>query len=305
MDFQTLYRKKTSYVNKGLTFLLNQRKSHPLVLEAMKYSLQAGGKRLRPILFISAYELASNDNSREGCTQSELDAIIPMACALEMIHTYSLIHDDLPAMDNDDYRRGKLTNHRVYGEAIAILAGDGLLNLAYEVMLEHLPSSQERLSGYLKAMAVIASSAGISGMISGQSADIQSQEGENDESVLNYIHSHKTEALITGALKAGALVNGGDTRVLDALSGYGKAFGLAFQITDDILDLKGDLVQLGKAPGSDVKKGKLTYPAKYGLEKSRKMASQYIEEAVSFLQPFGKKSEFLITLAVSMLSRNH
>ena len=247
----------------------------------MKYSLHAGGKRLRPILFISAYELASNDNSREGCTQSELDAIIPMACALEMIHTYSLIHDDLPAMDNDDYRRGKLTNHRVYGEAIAILAGDGLLNLAYEVMLEHLPSSQERLSGYLKAMAVIASSAGISGMISGQSADIQSQEGENDESVLNYIHSHKTEALITGALKAGALVNGGDTRVLDALSGYGKAFGLAFQITDDILDLKGDLVQLGKAPGSDVKKGKLTYPAKYGLEKSRKMASQYIEEAVS------------------------
>lgn len=305
MDFQTLYRKKTSYVNKGLTFLLNQRKSHPLVLEAMKYSLYAGGKRLRPILFISAYELASNDNSREGCTQSELDAIIPMACALEMIHTYSLIHDDLPAMDNDDYRRGKLTNHKVYGEAIAILAGDGLLNLAYEVMLEHLPSSQERLSGYLKAMAVIASSAGISGMISGQSADIQSQEGENDESVLNYIHSHKTEALITGALKAGALVNGGDTRVLDALSGYGKAFGLAFQITDDILDLKGDLVQLGKAPGSDVKKGKLTYPAKYGLEKSRKMASQYIEEAVSFLQPFGKKSEFLITLAVSMLSRNH
>ena len=116
MEFQTLYRKKTSYVNKGLTFLLNQRKSHPLVLEAMKYSLYAGGKRLRPILFISAYELASNDNSREGCTQSELDAIIPMACALEMIHTYSLIHDDLPAMDNDDYRRGKLTNHKAYGE---------------------------------------------------------------------------------------------------------------------------------------------------------------------------------------------
>ena len=221
-----------------------------------------------------------------------------------MIHTYSLIHDDLPAMDNDDYRRGKPTNHKVFGEAMAILAGDGLLNLAYEIMLEHLPSDQKKLTGYLKAMSVIAKSAGISGMIGGQSADIQSQNNNHDKSVLEYIHSNKTEALITASLKAGVLVSNEDKRILEAVSSFGRALGLAFQITDDILDLMGDMAQLGKSPGSDVKQGKLTYPAIYGLEKSRKMASMYIKEAVSILQPFGKKAEFLISLAESILDRN-
>ena len=140
------------------------------------------------------------------------NAVLPMACALEMIHTYSLIHDDLPAMDNDDYRRGKPTNHKVFGEAMAILAGDGLLNLAYEIMLEHLPSDQKKLTGYLKAMSVIAKSAGISGMIGGQSADIQSQNNNHDKSVLEYIHSNKTEALITASLKAGVLVSNEDKK---------------------------------------------------------------------------------------------
>lgn len=305
MDFQTVYRKKVEYINQGLIVLLNERNTHPTVLDAMKYSLQAGGKRLRPILFLSAYELTSDDCNPVGIPQKDLDPILPMACALEMIHTYSLIHDDLPVMDNDDYRRGKLTNHKVFGEATAILAGDGLLNLAYEVMLEHLPSNPDGLSGYLKAMTIIAHSAGISGMIGGQSADIQNQGGNNDESTLSFIHTHKTEALITGALKAGVLANREDKEVLKAISGYGKAFGLAFQITDDILDLMGDLTQLGKSPGSDEKKGKLTYPAKFGLKKSKIMANQYIEEAVSLLQPFGQKSEFLISLAVSILDRNH
>ena len=303
MDFNKLYQEKTEYINEGLLSLLEQRNSHPLVLDAMKYSLQAGGKRLRPILFLSAYELVSD--TKDDILQQELYSVRPMACALEMIHTYSLIHDDLPAMDNDDYRRGKPTNHKVYGEAIAILAGDGLLNLAYEVMLEHLPTNLKKLTGYLKAMSVIANSAGISGMISGQSADIQNQGGNNEESALTYIHSHKTEALITGALKAGVLVKSEDDDVLEAVSNYGKRLGLAFQITDDILDLMGNFNQLGKSPGSDEKKGKLTYPAIYGLEKSKKMASQFIEEAIAFLHPFGKKSDFLKKLAASMLNRNH
>ena len=153
---------------------------------------------------------------------------------------------------------------------MAILAGDGLLNLAYEIMLEHLPSDQKKLTGYLKAMSVIAKSAGISGMIGGQSADIQSQNNNHDKSVLEYIHSNKTEALITASLKAGVLVSNEDKRILEAVSSFGRALGLAFQITDDILDLMGDMAQLGKSPGSDVKQGKLTYPAIYGLEKSRK-----------------------------------
>lgn len=271
MDFNKLYQEKTEYINEGLLSLLNQRNSHPLVLDAMKYSIQAGGKRLRPVLFLSAYELASDLGSNNSTKEiGNIDSIRPMACALEMIHTYSLIHDDLPAMDNDDYRRGNPTNHKVYGEAIAILAGDGLLNLAYEVMLEHLPSSTKNLSGYLKAMSVIANSAGISGMISGQSADIQNQGDNNGESALEYIHSHKTEALITGALKAGVLVVSGDKDILEAVSSFGKRLGLAFQITDDILDLMGSFDLLGKSPGSNAKKGKLTYPAIYRLERSKK-----------------------------------
>ncbi|HHT65825.1 MAG: polyprenyl synthetase family protein [Caldicoprobacterales bacterium] len=304
MGFQTVYREKVDYINQGLAFLLSQRESHPTILDAIRYSLQAGGKRLRPILFLSAYELALGDCSKAQPPTLKQDPILSMSCAIEMIHTYSLIHDDLPAMDNDDYRRGKLTNHKVYGEATAILAGDGLLNLAYEVMLESLPADPNKQFGYLKAMKVIAHSAGISGMIGGQSADIENQGVNSDESMLSFIHTHKTEALITGALKAGVLACREDKEVLEAVSGYGKAFGLAFQITDDILDLMGDLNQLGKAPGSDERKGKLTYPAKYGLKKSQIMASQYIEEAVSLLQPFGSKSEFLISLAESILVRN-
>jgi geranylgeranyl diphosphate synthase type II len=303
-DFKKKYQERTEYINEGLAYYLSQRDSHPAVLEAMKYSLLAGGKRLRPVLFLSACELSSDEFNYKSNGLDGFNAVLPMACALEMIHTYSLIHDDLPAMDNDDYRRGKPTNHKVFGEAMAILAGDGLLNLAYEIMLEHLPSDQKKLTGYLKAMSVIAKSAGISGMIGGQSADIQSQNNNHDKSVLEYIHSNKTEALITASLKAGVLVSNEDKRILEAVSSFGRALGLAFQITDDILDLMGDMAQLGKSPGSDVKQGKLTYPAIYGLEKSRKMASMYIKEAVSILQPFGKKAEFLISLAESILDRN-
>jgi geranylgeranyl diphosphate synthase type II len=304
MDFQKAYHEKAQLINQGLEQLLKQRKDCPAsIVQAMEYSLMAGGKRLRPILFLSAYELACSNSG----AKADLKAVLPMACALEMIHTYSLIHDDLPAMDNDDYRRGKPTSHKVFGEAAAILAGDGLLNLAYEIMLEHAPSDAAKIPGYLKAMSVIAYSAGISGMIGGQVVDLESENKESsriDDNVLTYIHTHKTEALITGALKAGVLVHNGETRIIDAVVSYGKAFGIAFQITDDLLDVVGDLNHLGKQPGSDEKKGKLTWPARYGIEASEQAARQYIEQAISSLEIFGAEGEFLRHLAVSMRDRN-
>ncbi len=305
MDFNKAYNEKLTYINHSLENLLKDRDSHPAVLSAMEYSLLAGGKRLHPVLLLSAYELAYlQDNSQKiEITKSELDFILPMACAIEMIHNYSLIHDDLPAMDNDDYRRGKLTNHKVFGEATAILAGDGLLNLAYEVMLENIPDSPQMINNYVKAMSEIAYSAGISGMIGGQIADMENQGEANEEEMLKYIHTHKTEALITASLKAGVLAYNNEPEVLNGVIAYGKALGLAFQITDDILDLTGEFSQLGKATGQDEKMGKQTYPARYGLEKSKVLAREYIDESISCLEPFGTKSEFLKFLSLSILDR--
>lgn len=304
MDFQTIYNEKLKYINNGLDQTLKiPAGCPPVIVEAMNYSLFAGGKRLRPILFLSAFELASDD----VLTKADTDEILPMACALEMVHTYSLIHDDLPAMDNDDYRRGKPTNHKVFGEAIAILAGDGLLNMAYEIMLNNAPVDSDRLARYLKAMSVIASSAGISGMIGGQVADIESENTDSsqmDENIVNYIHTHKTEALITASLKAGALITTEDRSIINSLTTYGQAFGMAFQITDDILDVTGKLDNLGKRPGSDERKGKLTYPSRFGLEASKNLARQHIERAVSSLDEFGSKGEFMRRLATSILDRN-
>ena len=304
MDFQNTYRQKVQMINHGLEQLLKQcRDCPPSIRKAMEYSLMAGGKRLRPVLFLSSYELAC----RHSRVEPETDPIRPMACALEMIHTYSLIHDDLPAMDNDDYRRGKLTSHKVFGEAAAILAGDGLLNIAYEVMLGNVPEDAVKRSGYIEAMSVIACSAGISGMIGGQVADMENENRSNDppdDKILNYIHTHKTEALITGSLQAGVLVSTGDEDIKNAVASYGRAYGLAFQVTDDILDVTGDPAILGKLPGSDVKKGKLTYPARFGLEGSKKMAEQYVLQAVSSLDDFGPEGDFLRWLAFSMRDRN-
>jgi len=304
MDFQSVYRRKVQAVNLALEQLLKEyRNCPPTIHKAMKYSLMAGGKRLRPVLFLEAYELTCQCQHKEP----ETALVQPMACAVEMIHTYSLIHDDLPAMDNDDYRRGKLTNHKVFGEATAVLAGDGLLNLAYEVMLDHMPKDRVKSPGYLKAMSVLAHSAGISGMIGGQVTDMQSENTDcdrPDDTLLDYIHTHKTEALITGSLKAGALAADGDEFITNAVVSYGKAYGMAFQITDDILDVTGDPEILGKLPGSDEKQGKLTYPARFGLESSRKMAKQYVEQAVSTMNGLGPKGEFLRQLAFSVRNRN-
>ncbi|MBE3101854.1 MAG: polyprenyl synthetase family protein [Firmicutes bacterium] len=296
MEFQNACKEKQILINETLTHLMAKRSDCPSsIVKAMEYSLLAVGKRLRPILLLSANELVAENS----------DACLNMACAIEMIHAYSLIHDDLPAMDDDDYRRGIPSNHKVFGEALAILAGDGLLNLAYEVMLEKCPNDPKRQFGYIKAMSVIASAAGISGMVGGQVVDMESENSDVQDDTLSYIHKHKTEALITAALHAGVLVHTTDIKVIEPVISYGKAIGMAFQITDDILDVTGDMSHLGKSTGSDAKKGKLTFPSRFGLDASRKMAEQYIDQAIASIDSFHNKGAFLKQLAISILVRDN
>lgn len=254
---------------------------------AMRYSLLAGGKRLRPTLLLAACHLLLDDVS----------AALPFAAAVEMIHTYSLIHDDLPAMDNDDLRRGKPSNHKAFGEATAILAGDALLNLAYELMGR---SAHPRA---LKALSAIASAAGSSGMIAGQAADMWMEGREADQDMLRYIHSHKTADLITAPVVAGLILAGADDRQLEQGRMYGCHLGLAFQIVDDLLDELGDEAKMGKRLGKDHAVGKLTWPGLYGIEQAKDEAARQIDMAVKAAGFFGARGEFLIALAQNSLKR--
>lgn len=254
---------------------------------AMRYSLLAGGKRLRPTLLLAACHLLLDDVS----------AALPFAAAVEMIHTYSLIHDDLPAMDNDDLRRGKPSNHKAFGEATAILAGDALLNLAYELMGR---SAHPRA---LKALSAIASAAGSRGMIAGQAADMWMEGREADQDMLRYIHSHKTADLITAPVVAGLILAGADDRQLEQGRMYGCHLGLAFQIVDDLLDELGDETKMGKRLGKDHAVGKLTWPGLYGIEQARDEAARQIDMAVKAAGFFGARGEFLIALAQNSLKR--
>ncbi len=252
--------------------------------EAMRYSVFAGGKRLRPILVIAGAEAVGGTMER----------VLPTACALELIHTYSLIHDDLPAMDDDDYRRGRLTNHKVFGEAIAILAGDALLTLAFALLAEH---------ASLEVVKEVAHAAGTFGMIGGQVADIQSEGKSVDAETLEYIHRHKTAALIRCSLQSGALLAGASASALQAISEAGSHLGLAFQIVDDILDVEGSLEALGKTAGSDRRKKKVTYPEHFGLEASRLKAKSLIEDAKARLAPIGPWAEPIRALADFIFQR--
>ena len=254
---------------------------------AMRYSLLAGGKRLRPTLLLAACHLLLDDVS----------PALPFAAAVEMIHTYSLIHDDLPAMDNDDLRRGKPASHKAFGEATAILAGDALLNLAYELMGR---SAHPRA---LKALSAIASAAGSSGMIAGQAADMWMEGREADQDMLRYIHSHKTADLITAPVVAGLILAGADDRQLEQGRMYGCHLGLAFQIVDDLLDELGDETKMGKRLGKDHAVGKLTWPGLYGIEQARDEAARQIDMAVKAAGFFGARGEFLIALAQNSLKR--
>jgi geranylgeranyl diphosphate synthase, type II len=256
------------------------------IYEAMRYSLLAGGKRLRPILCLATCELAGGT----------LEMAMPTACALEMIHTMSLIHDDLPAMDNDDYRRGKLTNHKVFGEDIAILAGDGLLAYAFEYLAIHTKNvAPERL---LKVVARLGNAVAATGLVGGQVVDLDS-EGASDITLatLNFIHTHKTGALLEAAVVSGAELASADSDTLAKLTQYARNIGLAFQIVDDVLDITATCEELGKTAGKDLQAQKATYPSLWGIEESKRQAQQLVQGAKAALTTFGDKALPLIAIA--------
>ena len=255
----------------------------------------AGGKRLRPILLISFHSMVEGD----------IEESLALACAIEMIHTYSLIHDDLPSMDDDDYRRGKLTNHMVFGEGMAILAGDALLNMAYEIMIDNARKYPNNICNHLRSMYIISSSSGVNGMISGQVADISYQDEYIELDALEFIHGYKTAALIKASVLAGIMLEDVDRELISCARKYGENIGLAFQITDDILDITGSFEDLGKKVGSDQKNKKNTYPLLYGIDKSKKIVNDLITEAVEALRPFGEKADFLERLAINIINRQN
>jgi geranylgeranyl diphosphate synthase type II len=267
----------------------------PLLLEAMRYSVFAGGKRLRPILALAAGEAVGGG----------LEPILPAACALELIHTCSLIHDDLPALDNDDYRRGKLTNHKVFGEDIALVAGDGLLTYAFELLSTAYGNGAISPTVALRLAREIATAAGTRGMVAGQIVDLQSEGEKPNAETLRYIHRHKTGDMITVSARVGAIVSGANEAQLAALTEYARNLGLAFQIVDDILDVVGDRKKLGKTVGKDADQRKMTYVALYGLDAARKMVHETVEKAKSALVGFNGKAEVLWSLADFVASRDH
>ncbi|UZQ54170.1 polyprenyl synthetase family protein [Trichothermofontia sichuanensis B231] len=262
--------------------------------EAIRYSLLAGGKRLRPILCLASCELV-------GGTIAQA---MPTACALEMIHTMSLIHDDLPAMDNDDYRRGRLTNHKVYGEAMAILAGDGLLAHAFAWVAQQTQNvPAERV---VEVLGRLGQAAGIGGLVSGQVVDLES-EGRSDVTLetLHYIHTHKTAALLEVSVVSGAILGGADRDTVQRLARYAQNIGLAFQIIDDILDITATQEELGKSIGKDIRAQKVTYPRLLGLEESQRQAQQLIDEAKAQLTDFSPAAQPLLALAEFITARKH
>ncbi len=278
-------------VENRLDALLEERCEPGLLKDAMSYSLKAGGKRLRPVLCMLSAGMFG-----------DMGHALDIACAIEMIHTYSLIHDDLPCMDNDVLRRGKPTNHVVFGEAQALLAGDGLLNGAFEVMLQ--VALNEKQLDAVSAMDIIASAAGMKGMIAGQSADLDFEGKDVNEQVLHYIHERKTAALIRASVTAGAALMHADDDDLRALNTYGNCLGLVFQIVDDILDEEGDAGSLGKSTGKDKDSEKMTFARVYGIGESKRIAKRKTDDAVNALQRFGDRANGLASLAQAMLKRD-
>ncbi|EFK07123.1 putative geranyltranstransferase [delta proteobacterium NaphS2] len=263
------------------------------LIKAMRYSLFAGGKRLRPILCIAGAEAVGGVGQR----------VLPVACAVELIHTYSLIHDDLPVMDDDDLRRGKPTNHKVFGEAIALLAGDGLLTEAFSLMTS--PKATENIEppGLLEVIQIIAVAAGCEGMVGGQVVDIL-WEGKNAEfETVKFLHTHKTGAMIRASVMSGAIAAGARESVVQHFSSYGHKIGLAFQISDDILDVEGDSEIMGKMAGADEGKGKTTYPSVLGMDESKKIQEALVRDAVQDLEVFGDAAEPLRKIAYYIIER--
>lgn len=300
MDIKKYLQEKKSIIDKALENYFSRfalegiEEDVPSSLtKAIKHSLFAGGKRIRPILCISSYEAVGGRGDR----------VLPFACAIEMIHTYSLIHDDLPAIDNDDFRRGVPTCHKVFGEAIGILAGDGLLTEAFRLMSA--PSNDGNEGLILELIHEVAHAAGICGMVGGQVVDIESEGKEVTLPTLQYIHTHKTGALILVSIRVGAKLGGADSETLKAFTRYGQNVGLAFQIIDDILNVEGEFDQMGKKTGSDLIKRKATYPGLLGLEGSKRRAKELVEMAIDSLSSFGPEVDPLREIAWFMISREY
>lgn len=293
-DLKAYLIEKKSLVEKALDRSLPIVKPEK-IYEAMRYSLLAGGKRLRPILCLTTCELSGGT----------IDLAMPTACALEMIHTMSLIHDDLPAMDNDDYRRGKLTNHKVYGEDIAILAGDGLLSYAFEFVATQTPRTVDPYR-ILEVIARLGRTVGAEGLVGGQVLDLES-EGKSGVTVdtLTFIHTHKTGALLETSVVSGAILAGASEVEVQRLSRYAQRIGLAFQIVDDILDITATQEELGKTAGKDLKAQKVTYPSLWGLEESRNQAQQLVDGAIAELSYYGSAADPLRAIAQFIVSRSH
>lgn len=294
MDWKQSMQVRIKEIESALEkYMPKQEAFPPVIFDAMRYSLFAGGKRLRPVMVLAACEAVGG----------QPEEAMPFACAMEMIHTYSLIHDDLPAMDNDDMRRNRPTNHKVYGEDMAILAGDGLLHHAMQTMAQAcFQEPNKRTTG---AMLAIAKGAGVDGMLTGQAVDVYMEGKPLDAKTLDFIHIHKTAAMIRGALEAGAAIGGADEKMIALLGLAGEKIGVAFQILDDILDVTATEAELGKPIHSDEKNKKTTYVTLYGIEKSREIAAQLTQQAVGLLEQLGEKGAFLQALTKNLLQRTY
>jgi geranylgeranyl diphosphate synthase, type II len=296
MNIKDYLEQKRYDVDRFLDSVMPAATTAPITLhDSMRYSLMAGGKRIRPILAIAAAEAVGQP----------APGLMPIACSLELIHTYSLIHDDLPAMDDDDYRRGKPTNHKVYGDAMAILAGDALLTMAFDLI-----SRPDLMKGCEPGRQVwiiqeLAYGSGNMGMVGGQVFDIQAENKDIDLPMLQNIHKHKTGMLMRAAVRMGAIVAGATDRQLDDMTGYAEDIGLAFQIADDVLNVTGTREELGKNPNTDAERGKKTYPTFYGAEGARRLADDCIAHAISRLSSFGASADPLREIARYITSRKN
>jgi geranylgeranyl diphosphate synthase, type II len=302
MDIKGYLKEKKALVDAFLESYLSSPFPPRMLHDAMVYSLSAGGKRIRPVLCLASYEACGG----------RAEDIVPQAAALELIHTYSLIHDDLPAMDNDDLRRGKPTNHKVFGDAMAILAGDALLTEAFYLLSHPFATLEKRGNGgfdskactqLLRVIHEVAFASGAKGMVGGQAQDLLSENAEPDVMTLSYIHEHKTAALIAVSIKMGGVLAGCSEELLERLDCYGEDIGLAFQVIDDILDVEGDTEVIGKPQGSDERKNKMTYPRLFGIEESRKKAKQLIDAAIGALSVFDEKADPLRDVARYLYER--